>query len=219
MEKLTIALPKGRMQEQVLELFEEAGYNICSAQSRKLIFEDEDGLFRFILAKPYDVPTYVEYGAAALGIAGEDVLRELERDIYEPLGLGIGKCRLVLAGPREWRQRDLRTEINLRVASKYPKQARAYFQQQSLSAEIIPLSGSVELAPAVGLADLVVDLVQTGRTLRENGLVELDTIRDSQAMMVANRASHKLHFQAVQKVIDSLADAVAQRKLMEAQEQ
>lgn len=212
MERLTVALPKGRMQKDVLNLFEEAGYPAQSLNSRKLILNDTLGIFRFLLAKPFDVPTYVEHGAAALGVAGEDVLRENECDIYEPLGLNFGKCRLVLAGPPEVRERDLRTEINLRVASKYPRQARAYFQERGLSAEIISLSGSVELAPAVGLADLIVDLVQTGRTLRENGLVELETIRDSQAMLVVNRASHKLHFRAIQEIIQNLSDAVARRK-------
>ncbi|MFO7918321.1 MAG: ATP phosphoribosyltransferase [Anaerolineae bacterium] len=212
MERLTVALPKGRMQKDVLALFEEAGYPANSPNSRRLILNDTRGIFRFLLAKPFDVPTYVEHGAAALGVAGEDVLRENECDIYEPLGLDIGKCRLVLAGPPEARERDLRTEINLRVASKYPRQARAYFQERGLSAEVISLSGSVELAPAVGLADLIVDLVQTGRTLRENGLIELETIRDSQAMLVVNRASHKLYFRAIQEIIQNLSDAVAGRK-------
>ncbi len=215
MERLTVALPKGRMQKDVLALFEEAGYPANSPNSRKLILSDKLGIFRFLLAKPFDVPTYVEHGAAALGVAGEDVLRENECDIYEPLGLDMGKCRLVLAGPPKARERDLRTEINLRVASKYPRQARAYFQERGLSAEIISLSGSVELAPAVGLADLIVDLVQTGRTLRENGLVVLETISESQAMLVVNRASHKLYFQAIQEIIQSLSDAVARRQRRE----
>ncbi|MEA3406698.1 MAG: ATP phosphoribosyltransferase [Chloroflexota bacterium] len=212
MERLTVALPKGRMQKDVLALFGEAGYPAGSPNSRKLILNDTLGIFRFLLAKPFDVPTYVEHGAAALGVAGEDVLRENERDIYEPLGLDMAKCRLVLAGPPEARDLNLRTEANLRVASKYPRQARAYFQERGLSAEIISLSGSVELAPAVGLADLIVDLVQTGRTLRENGLVELETIRESQAMLVVNRASHKLYFQTIQEIIQNLADAVARRQ-------
>ncbi len=212
MDPITVALPKGRMQDDILDLFGAVGYPIEEADSRKLIFEDVTGRLRFILAKPADVPTYVEYGAAALGAAGQDVLREDARGLYEPLRLGVGKCRLVLAGPVEARHRNLRLETNLRVATKYPHMTRQYLQQQGFSAELIPLSGSIELAPAVGLADLVVDLVQTGRTLRENGLVELETIMESQAMLVVNRASHKLRFEAIQEIIQKLGVEVARRE-------
>lgn len=212
MEQLTVALPKGRLQDEVLELFCAAGYGIRPENSRKLIFDDDSGALRFMLAKPADVPIYVEYGAADIGVAGEDVLREESRDVYEPLGLGVGRCRLVLAGPPETRQRNLRTETNVRVASKYPVLARHYFQRQGISAEIIPLSGSIELAPAVGLADLIVDLVQTGRTLRENGLIELVTILESQATLIVNHASHKLRFSAVREVVNGLAQVVAGRQ-------
>ena len=214
MEPLTIALPKGRMQDQVLDLFRAAGYTIDqeSTTSRKLIFQDASGGLRFILAKPADVPTYVEHGAADLGIVGEDVLREGGRDVYEPLGLGFGKCRLVLAGPKEARNLNLRLETNLRIATKYPRLAREYFQGQGISPEIIPLSGSVELAPAVGLADLLVDLVQTGSTLRENDLVEIETIMNSQAMLVVNQASHKLRLAEIQELISKLSAALAHRE-------
>ena len=212
--ELTIALPKGRLQHQTLELFAVVGYPVSdeAASGRKLIFEDLSGALRFILAKPADVPTYVGYGAADLGIVGEDVLREGHRDLYEPLGLGIGRCRLVLAGPPEARSRDLRPEIGLRVASKYPRLALEHFEARGITAEIIPLSGSIELAPAVGLADLLVDLVETGRTLRDNGLVELETIMEVQAILVVNRASHKLHFRAIQELIRRLAVEVARRE-------
>ena len=207
MGALTVALPKGRMQDEVVDLFRRAGCAISpdAASGRKLVFESDDAMLRFILAKPADVPTYVEYGAADLGVAGEDVLREGGREVYEPLGLGLGKCRLVLAGPPEARTRNLRLEPNLRIATKYPRLAREHFQRQGLSVEIIYLSGSIELAPAVGLADLLVDLVQTGSTLRENGLVELETIMTSQATLIVNRASHKLQLRVINEIIVRLA--------------
>jgi ATP phosphoribosyltransferase len=213
MEPLIVALPKGRMQEEALELFRAVGYAISPSvyDNRRLVFEDAGGALRFILAKPADVPIYVQYGAADVGIVGEDVLREGGSDLYEPLGLGLGRCRLVLAGPPAAKGMNLRLQSNLRVATKYPRLAREYVQRQGLSAEIIPLSGSIELAPAVGLADLLVDLTQTGRTLAENGLVELETIMESQAMLVVNRASHKVKFRPIQDLIGKLAAEVARR--------
>jgi len=211
MDKLTVALPKGRMQDEVLALFAAAGYPTDGEVGRKLFFDDLSGQLRFMLAKPGDVPTYVEYGAADLGVAGLDVLREGEYNLYEPLGLGVGVCRLSLAGAPEVLDRNLRLEANVRVASKYPRQARAYFESRGITAEVIYLTGSIELAPAVGIADLLVDLVQTGRTLVENGLVERETILESQAMLVVNPASHKLQFEALQSLIDALADVVQTR--------
>jgi ATP phosphoribosyltransferase len=212
MEPLTVALPKGRMQDEALALFAEAGYACEADNGRRLIFGDDQGQLRFVLAKPADVPTYVEYGAAELGVVGQDVVREGGHDLYEPLHLGIGRCRLALAGPVAWRGRDLRLAPYLRVASTYPRLTLDYFQERGLSAEVIYLSGSVELAPAVGLADLLVDLVQSGRTLRENGLVELETILASEAILVVNRAAQKLHFRRIQEVIDRLAGALERRK-------
>jgi len=212
-EALTIALPKGRLQEQVLALFAAIGHDVAekAALSRKLILPDVTGALRYVLAKPSDVPVYVEYGAADLGVAGLDVLREHERGLYEPLALDVGHCRLVLAGPADQRERNMRLATGLRVASKYPHLAQRYFTRQGISAEIIPLDGSIELAPAVGLADLLVDLVETGRTLRENGLVELETILDVQAMLVVNRASYNLHLGTIQELIRRLAAEVARR--------
>jgi ATP phosphoribosyltransferase len=211
-EPLTVALPKGRMQDDVLDMFREAGYPTQSGPGRSLIFPDVSGRLRFLLAKPADVPTYVEYGAAALGIVGMDTVREGGHDLYEPLSLGIGRCRLSLAGPASWRGRDLRREPYLRVASKYPRLAQEYLQQQDISAEIIYLTGSIELAPVVGLSDLLVDLVQSGRTLRENGLVELATIIESEAILVVNRALQKLRSHEIQSVIDGLAEVLRRRK-------
>jgi len=219
-ELLTVALPKGRMQNQVLDLFRAAGYPVDQkvTTSRRLIFEDTTGSLRFVLAKPADVPIYVEYGAADLGVVGEDVLRETDRDLYEPLLLGFGRCHLALAGPPEMRHRDLRLETGLRVASQYPGLSQKYFQRRGIVAEIIPLNGSVELAPALGLADLLVDLVATGRTLRENGLVEIETIMESQAILIVNRASHKLRLKRIRGLIAKLATEVARRQAEEEEE-
>jgi ATP phosphoribosyltransferase len=200
------------MQDEVLDIFSEAGFPGESDGGRRLIFPDATGRLRFLLAKPSDVPTYVEYGAAALGIVGLDTVREGGHDLYEPLSLGIGRCRLALAGPASWRGRDLRLEPYLRVASKYPRLAQDYFQQRDLSVEIIYLSGSIELAPVVGLADLLVDLVQSGRTLRENGLVELETIMESEAVLVVNRAAQQLRSQDIRSVVDALAVVLQRRK-------
>ncbi|MGI6368170.1 MAG: ATP phosphoribosyltransferase [Anaerolineae bacterium] len=213
MDPITVALPKGRMQDDVLGLFCAAGYPTEAESSRSLVFADKTGTLRFLLAKPSDVPTYVEYGAAALGIAGLDTVREGGHDLYEPLSLGIGRCHLALAGPASWRERDLRREPFLRVASKYPHLAQEYFERRDLSAEIIYLTGSIELAPAVGLADLLVDLVESGRTLRENGLVELETIMESEATLIANPAAHKLRSAEIREIIGRLADVVALRKV------
>jgi ATP phosphoribosyltransferase len=217
MEALTVALPKGRMQEHVLDLLESIGYPLPEGAlaGRKLVFYDQTETLRFILAKPADVPTYVEHGAADLGVVGLDVLRESNRDLYEPLRLGFGRCRLVLAGPPQTDTHKLRLLSYLRVATKYPRLTLAYFHQQGISAEIIPLNGSVELAPGVGLADVLVDLVETGSTLRENGLVELETLLESEAVLVVNRASHKLRFKVIQELITRLGDTVEPRSAKE----
>jgi len=160
------------------------------------------------------VPVYVEYGAADLGIAGQDVLRESGRDLYEPLPLSFGHCRLVLAGTPAQRSRDFRLVTGLRVATKYPRLAQAYFQERGLSIEIIPLSGSIELAPLVGLADLLVDVVETGRTLRENGLVPLAEIAACQAAVVVNRVAHRLQLAPIRALLADLeaADAALRAK-------
>lgn len=210
MDALTFALPKGRLQDEVLDLLDEAGYPTDADVGRKLIFGSGD--LRFVMAKPADVPTYVEYGAAAMGVVGLDVLREGSWDVLEPLGLNVGICRLSLAGPQSWQGRNLRLHSNLRVASKYPNLAHRFFQAQGISAEIIYLNGSVEIAPAVGLADLLVDMVQSGRTLTENGLVELQTILPSEAILIVNRAAHKMQFARIEEIIRRLAAVVERRR-------
>lgn len=208
---LTIAMPKGRLTDDALAYLTRAGYAIPTNgdAGRKLVLDGEDGLLRYILVKPSDVPIFVEYGAADVGIAGLDVLREGNRDVYEPLLLPFGHCRLVVAGPANRPDRPLRLERSPRIATKFPRLTEAFFRQRGIAPEIIFMSGSVELAPLVGLADLIVDLVQTGVTLRENGLAELRIILESQAVLIANRASYRLKAGPVRQLIDALAGVVA----------
>ncbi len=205
MSGLTIALAKGRLLEPSLALFESLGYHLDDAkQSRKLVIEDAAQNVRFLIAKAQDVPVYVEYGAADIGIAGQDVLRESDSNVYEPLLLNYGHCRLVVAGKPEYQNAEWRMLAGLRVATKYPRTAQRHFTARGLSAEIIEVYGSVELAPGVGLADLIVDVVDTGRTLRENGLVELDEVFKSQAAFIVNRASHTLRGDSVRELIEKI---------------
>jgi ATP phosphoribosyltransferase len=214
MEPLTVALPKGRLLGPATDLFQRLGWpcELGNGTRQLQVTETRDGdgrrdgidELRFLLVKPADVPVYVEYGAADLGIVGQDTLWESSRDVYEPLQLGFGRCKLVLAGTPAQRDRDFRLAAGLRVATKYPRQTRAYFQRNGLSVEIIPLSGSIELAPLVGLADLVVDVVETGRTLRENGLVQLEDIVACQAALIVNRVSHRLRLAEVRNLLARL---------------
>jgi len=206
MRYITIALSKGRLTELSIDLLESAGLD-CSElkeNSRKLILSDEKNKVRFFLAKPADVPVYVEYGAADIGIVGKDTLLEEGRDLYEVLNLGFAKCRMCVAGPRELEGKMDSITIT-RVATKYPEIARNYFRHKRReSVEIIKLSGSVELAPLVGLSEVIVDLVETGRTLKENGLVVLDTIADISARMVVNRVSMKMENERIRRLIDAI---------------
>lgn len=206
MNSLTIALPKGRLLPPALDALGALGYDVSSMRgaSRKLIFGDEKCATRFLLLKPFDVATFVEYGAADLGIVGQDVLLESDTDVFEPLALPFGFCRIVLAARRERAKTEWRLATTLRVASKYPRITRRFFVERGWSAEIIPLHGSVEIAPALGLSDLLVDIVDTGRTLKENGLVELETICNSQAALIVNRASHALKLQEIQSLLRGL---------------
>jgi ATP phosphoribosyltransferase len=206
-EGLTIALPKGRLTEKALAHLARAGYAPPAEINggRKLVVEGADGRLRFVLAKPADVPIFVEYGAADLGIAGLDVVRETERDVYEPLRLPFGYCRLAAAGKADRPDRPLRLERSPRVATKYPRLTEAFFRKRGIVPEIIEMAGSVELAPLVGLADMIVDLVETGTTLRENGLVELRLVLESQAVLIANRASYRLRAAEVRRLIDAVA--------------
>lgn len=213
MQYLTIALSKGRLAELSIELFENIGID-CSelkSASRKLILFDEENKIKFFLAKPADVPTYVEYGAADIGIVGKDTLLEEGRNLYEVLNLGFAACRMVLAGPSELKGK-LDQLNNKRVATKYPRVAREYFEhKRKESVEIIKLNGSVELAPLVGLSEMIVDIVESGKTLKENGLVILDTIADISARLVVNRVSMKMKSEKINKIIDGLRLQIEER--------
>lgn len=206
MRYITIALSKGRLAELSIDFLEGAGIDCTELKgnSRKLIFTDEKNRIRFFLAKAMDVPVYVEYGAADIGIVGKDILLEEGRDLYEVLSLGFGKCRMCVAGPKELEGKMDSVSIT-RVATKYPEVARTYFRHKRReSVEIIKLSGSVELAPLVGLSEVIVDLVETGRTLKENGLTVLDTICDVSARMVVNRVSMKMENHRITKLIEDI---------------
>jgi ATP phosphoribosyltransferase len=211
MAPLRIALPKGRLTEDAVVYLARAGYALPGNgdNGRKLVLDTPDGRLRLIMAKPIDVPVFVEYGAADLGIAGLDVVREAERDLYEPARLPFGYCRLVLAGRTDRVDRPFRLERSPKVATKFPRLTEAFFRRRGLAPEIIVMSGSVELAPQVGLADMIVDLVQTGITLRENGLSELQVILESQAVLIANRASYRLRTAEVREFIDALTLATS----------
>ncbi len=203
MSLLWVALPKGRLFEPAAALFSRLGSRVVGelATSRRLLHEDPDAGFGFVLVKPMDVPIYVEYGAADLGIVGQDALRELGRDVYEPLRLGFGRCRLVVAAPASLAAEDWSRRPTLRVATRYPRLARQHFLARGLSVEIVALAGSVELAPRAGLADLIVDVADSGRTLAANGLREIETILTSQACLIVNRASHKVRFAEITNVL------------------
>ena len=204
---LTIALPKGRLADQTLDLMEKAGYDVSAARdkSRKLILEDKDAGLRFILSKPSDVPTYVEYGAADLGVVGKDTLLEEGRQLYEVIDLGFGKCRMCVAGPKELKDGKLDSIPNKRVGTKYPNITRAYFEGgKKESVEIIKLNGSVELAPLIGLSEVIVDIVESGRTLYENGLDVIETVADISARVVVNRVSMKMKSDEIRPMIDKL---------------
>lgn len=205
-DTLTIALSKGKLLAPALALFKCAGLapTDIAPDSRRLIFEHPAGGITLMIIRPSDVPTYVEYGAVDAGIVGADVLLEQATDVYEPLDLKFGSCRLVVAAPESAATRNGRHGIRLRVATKYPALTERYFTQQGTPIEIIKLYGSVELAPLVGLADRIVDLVSTGNTLRAHHLVVTDVITESSARFIVNRASLKLKNQRVRGVIEAL---------------
>ena len=206
---LTVAVAKGRMQEDALRLLARAGVRLRGDDlaSRRLAFADESGRYRFIFVKPADVPVYVEHGIADCGMVGRDVLLESEADLLQPLDLRIARCRLAVAAPRGARESGL-----LHVATKYPRTSAAHFGAKGVPVEIIELSGSVELAPVLGLADCIVDLVETGRTLEENGLAVVETITESTGRLAVNRASYQLKSEAVSELIDALSKAVTEAK-------
>lgn len=205
---LTIALAKGRLQDETLARLERSGVRVAPAEleSRKLRVADESGRFRLLFVKPGDVPVYVEYGVADAGVCGSDVLAESGADVHEPLDLGFGRCRLAVAAP-EGTEDDYRHVTTLRVATKYPRVAGEYFRHRGVPVELIALSGSIELAPITGLAERIVDLVETGRTLAENGLVVTDVIAEVSARLIVNRASYQLKRGEISELIGLLNHA------------
>jgi ATP phosphoribosyltransferase len=208
---LTIAIPKGRILEESVELFGNIGID-CSellGDTRKLIFENNSQRMRYMIVRATDVPTYVEYGCADLGIVGKDTLLEQEKDVYEPLDLKFGFCRMVVAEPAELsRDDDPAGWTSIRIATKYPNFTERYFTAKGVQVEIIKLYGSIELAPLVGLSERIVDLVSTGETLRENGLVEVETIAEITTRLIVNRASLKTRHKRITEIITGLEKCI-----------
>lgn len=207
---LVIALAKGRMLEKALDLLAAAGIRFSEdvATSRKLIFDAVDGKYRVVLVKPADVPTHVEYGAADAGIAGLDVVLESRADLVQPIALNFGQCKLVVAAPAGIALSAVENPT-VRVATKYPHLTMEYFNARGIPVEIIYLSGSIELAPLLGLADRIVDLVESGRTLKENGLEVVEVILEISSRLVVNRASYQTKRSEVLKFILSLNQATS----------
>ena len=212
MRYLTIALGKGRLASQTLQTFEKIGITceeMKDKTTRKLIFVNEELKLRFFLSKGPDVPTYVEYGAADIGIVGKDTILEERRNIHEVLDLGFGKCRMCVCGPKEAAERLKHQEL-IRVATKYPNIAKDYFyNKKHQTVEIIKLNGSIELAPIVGLSEVIVDIVETGSTLKENGLCVLEEVCPLSARMVVNQVSMKMEHERITTLISQLRSVLS----------
>lgn len=207
MDKITIAIPKGRNLKPSIEIFKSIGLNASPMieDTRRLLFELSRENVKFLVIRDTDIPTYVEYGAADIGVSGKDVLAEQRRDLYEPLDLKFGFCRMVLAEPKELRAEDDPSKwTHIRVATKFPKITENYFRSKGIQVEIIKLYGSIELAPIVGLSERIVDLVSTGQTLKENGLVEVEEIMKITARLIVNRASLKTKYERINYIIEEL---------------
>ena len=215
MRYLTIALTKGRLAKQTMKLLEQIGISceeMNDPATRKLIFTDEARRLRFFLAKGPDVPTYVEYGAADIGVAGEDTIMEEDRKIYEVLDLGFGKCRMCVAGP-ESAKKLLNGQQQIRVATKYPKIARDYFNEtKNQTVEIIKLNGSIELAPIVGLSEVIVDIVETGSTLKSNGLKVLEEVCPLSARVVVNPVSMRMENERITALLRDMNEVLTREQ-------
>lgn len=211
MRYLTFALGKGRLAQQTLELFEQIGITceeIKDKSSRKLIFVNEELKLKFFLAKGPDVPTYVEYGAADIGIVGKDTIMEEGRNLFEVMDLGFGKCRMCVCGPESAKELLKHNQL-IRVATKYPIIAKDYFyNKRHQTVEIIKLNGSIELAPIVGLSEVIVDIVETGSTLRENGLQVLEEVCPLSARMVVNQVSMRMEYDRIAKIINDIKGVI-----------
>ncbi len=207
MRPIILALPKGRILDEAAKVFARAGYDLSPvfADNRKLVHEC--GAIRVLVLRNSDIATYVSHGAADVGIAGSDVLDEEGRELYEPLDLGIGRCRMIVAERADQRV-DERAQSHIRIATKYPRTTKAYLHRRGLTAEVIKLSGAIELGPLTGLCERIVDITQTGETLRQNGLVEVDTVGEVSSRLVVNPARLKLDGDRLGSLIDALERAV-----------
>ena len=211
MQEITIALPKGKLFKPSAELLEKIGWTAegLSEKSRKLVIANDELNLKFIITKTADVPTYVEYGAADIGIIGKDVIAESGKDVYELLDLGFGRCHLMMAVPKERRRERLIDYSNTRVVTKFPRIAEEFFTRQGMQMEYIKLHGSIELGPLIGLSESIVDLVETGTTLRENNLEEIVSIMDSTARLIVNRVSFKLKFERISPMVERLKEVLS----------
>ena len=209
-EMINVALPKGRLGKEVYELFERAGYECPELleDNRKLIFENAEKQVRYFWVKPTDVTKYVERGAADIGIAGKDILLEYEPDVYELLDMRMGKCRMAVAAPAGYHRNPERT---LRVATKFPNIARNFYAKENRDIDIIKLHGSIELAPIVGLSDVIVDIVETGKTLVENDLEVVETVVPISARMIANKASFGFKSEQIEEIRNALQEILEER--------
>lgn len=208
---LTFALPKGRIMQDSMDLFSRVGVTCKEMDNpgRKLVFENAEDKLRFMAVRAQDVPTYVEHGCADIGVVGKDTLLEQGRDLYEPLDLQFGYCRLVVAEPKALQQQDDPAGwSNIRIATKYPNITETFFAAKGVQVEVIKLYGSIELSPIVGLAERIVDLVSTGGTLRENGLVEVETIAEVTSRLIVNRASLKTKHRRISNLIEALEKVI-----------
>ena len=205
-EMVNVALPKGRLGDNVYELFAKAGYRCPEIENpgRRLTFENPEAGIRYFWVKPSDVAIYVEKGAADIGVAGKDILLEYSPDVYELLDVGLGKCRMAVAAPKDFRDDPKKT---LRVATKFPKIAKKYYSSVGRDIDIIKLNGSIELAPILGLSDVIVDIVETGATLRQNNLEIYETLFDISARLIANKASSRFKRDEITKIKTSLKEA------------
>ena len=203
---LNIALPKGRLGEKVYQIFAAAGFPCPSIleNSRKLIFENPQAGVRYFWAKPSDVAIYVERGAADIGVAGKDILLEYEPEVYELLDLHMGKCRMAVAGPADFKDN---LDYTLKVATKFSKIARDYYASIGRDIDIIHLNGSIEIAPILGLSDVIVDIVETGTTLKENNLEVLETIVPISARLIANKSSFKFKQKQIEQIVQAMSEA------------
>lgn len=200
---INVALPKGRLGEKVYDMFEKSGYECPSIKeaNRKLIFENEEAGVRYFWVKPSDVAIYVERGAADIGVAGKDILLEYAPDVYELLDMNLGKCRMAVAAKKDFRDN---TENTLRVATKFPNIAKDYYSKKGRDIDIIKLNGSIEIAPILNLSDVIVDIVETGKTLLENDLEPKETIVPISARLIANKSSFKFKMEQIENIKNSL---------------